>query len=71
MPWKHPQVLGVDLNHPESSRPPLPFAPPHNGTPSCSKGRLIRCTVHLSCASTEVAYAVIMRPAAVELTAIR
>ena len=30
---------------PESSRPPLPFAPPHSATASCSKGRLIRCTV--------------------------
>jgi hypothetical protein len=56
---------------PESNRPPLPFAPPHSATASGSKGRLIRCTVHLSCASTEVAYAVIMRPAAVELTALR
>jgi len=26
-------------------RPPLPFAPPHSTTASCSKGRLIRCTV--------------------------
>jgi hypothetical protein len=29
----------------ESSCPPLPFAPPHSATASCSKGRLIRCTV--------------------------
>src|SRR5207302_10911410 len=41
----HPHVLGVDLNPSESSRPPLPFAPPHSATASCSKGRLIRCTV--------------------------
>jgi hypothetical protein len=26
----------------ESKRPPLPFAPPHSATASCSKGRLIR-----------------------------
>jgi hypothetical protein len=31
------QVLGVDLNHPESSRPALPFAPPHSAAASCSK----------------------------------
>src|SRR5262249_30856193 len=34
-----------DLNPSESRRPPLPFAPPHSATPSCSKGRLIPCTV--------------------------
>jgi len=45
MPRKRPQVVGVDLNPSESSRPPLPFAPPHSATASCSKGRLIRCTV--------------------------
>jgi hypothetical protein len=45
MPRKRPQVLGLDLNHPESGRPRLPFAPPHRATPSWSKGRLIRCTV--------------------------
>jgi GAF domain-containing protein len=28
-----------------SSCPPLPFALPHSATASCSKGRLIRCTV--------------------------
>src|SRR5438067_11401852 len=39
------QVLGGDLNPSESSRPALPFAPPHGTTASCSKGRLIRCTV--------------------------
>jgi hypothetical protein len=42
---EHPQVLGADLNRSESSRPSLPFAPPHSATASCSKGRLIRCTV--------------------------
>jgi hypothetical protein len=45
MYWKRPQVLGVNLNPSESSRPPLPFAPPHSATASCSKWRLIRCTV--------------------------
>jgi hypothetical protein len=45
MPWKRRQVLGVDLNRPESSRRALPLAPPHSATASCSKGRLIRCTV--------------------------
>jgi hypothetical protein len=39
------ESLGTDLNCSESSRPPLPFAPPHSATASCSKGRLIRCTV--------------------------
>jgi len=38
-------TFGVALNPPESSRPPLPFAPPYGATASCSKGRLIRCTV--------------------------
>src|SRR5262245_31410069 len=44
MPGKRPEVLGADLKSSESSPPPLPFAPPHSATASCSKGRLIRCT---------------------------
>jgi len=32
MPRKEPQVIGGDLNPSESSRPPLPFAPPHSTT---------------------------------------
>ena len=45
LPQANQLVFGPDLNRPESSRPPLPFAPPHSATASCSKGRLIRCTV--------------------------
>src|SRR5262249_39720964 len=35
----------ITLASPKGGRPPLPFAPPHSATASCSKGRLIRCTV--------------------------